>query len=871
MLPAPAAAASGIATLSGANYPPSSMEEGSSFSITGTINSTQSLEVVTVGVVSDATGKWVDSATYKATPKTKVFNIATADSHIKFGTLPKGSYSYRIAVKYSGGTSEYLLSKPFSVDAAQVESSFTLQDEAVPVSIKEGSSFSVAGTITSAARLLVVTVGVVDSSGKWVDAVTYANRAVNSKTFDISEANASLDFSSLEEGTYSYRVAVKDANNTSKYLISKSFTVTEGDSAFTLTGETYPTALMTGDSFSLSGKITSALRLETITIGVVDEKTAKWVDGATFTVRSPGTKTYDVSAADESIRFGSLPEGSYTYRIAVKDKKGTSKYLLKKPFTVTAFKLSGDNSPAASMTQGTAFSPKGTITSGRKIETVTVGVVSGATGKWVYGATAKAEPGSKSFDAASVASSIDFTNLPAGSYTYRIAVRDESGFTKYVKKTSFTVKASSASASGFAVSGARYPEDMYIGVPFNVAGIVTSQQTIDLATVGVVSKKTGKWVSGAYYQFKSPKSKTIDISKAASSIKIQNLPAGEYTFRIAVRDVKGTTKYVMIEPFKLSGLDAFETYLSQQGFPKTYWPALKKLHSAHPTWQFLPAKTGMTFDTALSKEAGKNYSTTYEVTPTYSKGNELKYYLDPRNYLTEEYIFAFMDHRYLAAASSTASVKRLVSHNSSCFMNNDTFIGYLTTGGQTAGINPTVLAAMIVQEQGWTGGSNDLISGSYTGTIKLKSGVLSLKGYYNYFNIGAYYGSVFTGTSYSTVVNATRRGLWWAAGEPNYNGVVQSTTFSRPWKTKKAALQGGAQWYKYYYVDKGQNTFYTKKFNVCNGTANAGEHQYETYIAGAAQEGKILGYAYTGSEKNLKFYIPVYNGIDSVTQVKKPY
>lgn len=52
----------------------------------------------------------------------------------------------------------------------------------------------------------------------------------------------------------------------------------------------------------------------------------------------------------------------------------------------------------------------------------------------------------------------------------------------------------------------------------------------------------------------------------------------------------------------------FEAYLTAQGFPESYKPALRQLHAAHPQWIFKAKSLTMTFDTALTNEAriGRN-------------------------------------------------------------------------------------------------------------------------------------------------------------------------------------------------------------------------------------------------------------------------
>ena len=80
-----------------------------------------------------------------------------------------------------------------------------------------------------------------------------------------------------------------------------------------------------------------------------------------------------------------------------------------------------------------------------------------------------------------------------------------------------------------------------------------------------------------------------------------------------------------------------------------------------------------------------------------------------------------------------------------------------------SGVNPYVLASMIIQEQG-SEGTSPLISGSYSG----------YEGYYNFFNVEAYQ---------SGSMSAIQRGLWYAS---------QSGSYGRPWNSVEKSIIGGA-------------------------------------------------------------------------------
>ncbi len=157
------------------------------------------------------------------------------------------------------------------------------------------------------------------------------------------------------------------------------------------------------------------------------------------------------------------------------------------------------------------------------------------------------------------------------------------------------------------------------------------------------------------------------------------------------------------------------------------------------------------------------------------------------------------------------------------------YVDIIMNAGAQSGVNPYVLAAMIIQEQG-TNGTGRCISGTVAGYV----------GYYNFFNIEAYQ---------SGSMDAVSRGLWYAS---------QSGSYGRPWNSVDKSILGGALYYGTNYVNAGQDTFYLKKFNVQG--SNLYKHQYMTNIQGAASEGAKLAEAYGAQVKQsaLEFKIPVY-------------
>ena len=403
-----------------------------------------------------------------------------------------------------------------------------------------------------------------------------------------------------------------------------------------------------------------------------------------------------------------------------------------------------------------------------------------------------------------------------------------------------------------------------------------------------------------------------------------------------------------------SGLSdsSFESMMSSQGFPESYKPYLRSLHSQYPNWTFTAVHTGLDWETVISNESVVGRNLVYTSSKSSWKSTQdgaydwgtgtwpgfdgsawvaasediIRYYMDPRNFLDSVYVFQFLDHKYNASvhtasglesmvkgtfmestysgssssagssgssssgvsfdaptvvtdangvqligpgftvdisegssgttassspASSTSSSSVSSSPSSSVSVSGGpgasladptsssgtssgsvSYVDILMKAAQESGVNPYVLASMIIQEQGQAG-TSPLISGTYSG----------YSGIYNFFNVEAYQ---------SGSMSAVQRGLWWAS---------QSGSYDRPWNSREKAIVGGAKFYGENYTYEKQNTFYLKKFNVLGD--NLYKHQFMTNIQGAASEGYHLSKAYTAEVRTAahNFEIPVYTGM----------
>lgn len=289
-------------------------------------------------------------------------------------------------------------------------------------------------------------------------------------------------------------------------------------------------------------------------------------------------------------------------------------------------------------------------------------------------------------------------------------------------------------------------------------------------------------------------------------------------------------------------------YSDISAFPSAYQRDLRSLKATHPNWTFVPMNTGLDFNTVVRNEmgdksliqntssnsskgwVGKQYSGSWY----YATEAAVSHYLNPCNFLKEEYIFQFEQLTFNASYHSVAAVQAFLN---STFMKgaipgdsgNRTYAQAFYEIGKNRKLSPIHLASRVYQEQGK--GTSPLISGTYSG----------YNGYYNYFNVGA---------SGKTDAEVIKSGLEYAK--------------SKGWNTRYKSLEGGAATIGNNYVLKGQDTPYLQKFNV-DGNYN---HQYMQNIQAPASESQSTRKMYSGAgslNSAFVFKIPVYKNMPGGT------
>lgn len=288
----------------------------------------------------------------------------------------------------------------------------------------------------------------------------------------------------------------------------------------------------------------------------------------------------------------------------------------------------------------------------------------------------------------------------------------------------------------------------------------------------------------------------------------------------------------------------FETYLTQQGFPEAYKAKLRELHKLHPNWGFVAYNTNINWSDALSKQtrngvslihssyASKYRSGSKQVEPGWYNASStvVAYYMDPRNFLSEDRIMMFEDLTYKADYQTSSVVATILAPTvlpSKGFTAN-----IFVDAGAKNNVSPVFLAARARQE---TGGGSDAVNG-----VSVLGATV-----YNPFNIGAFGGT-----------------------NPLYNGLLYARAAG--WTTPALAVEGGAAELSKYYISKGQHTIYYQRFNVRNGVKNAGTHQYMTNIHAAYNESYNTKESYKKYgilNQPLVFEIPVYNNMPAQTKL----
>ena len=296
-----------------------------------------------------------------------------------------------------------------------------------------------------------------------------------------------------------------------------------------------------------------------------------------------------------------------------------------------------------------------------------------------------------------------------------------------------------------------------------------------------------------------------------------------------------------------------------------YSELINKLRKEHPNWNFTIFYTGLDWNQVIKNETtawhGRNLIASSKtgdwICPTcndkkYDNGSwrcaseaTVSYYMDPRNFLNEDYIFQFENLSYNGEIQTKSGVEQIIKDVG--YMKGST-ITYTKTDGEVAeieksysqvimeaakeaGISPYHLASRIRQEQGTGDKASATANGTYAGFV----------GYYNFLNINA------SGSSSSAII---QRALTYA----------KNNELDDPEKSIKA----GAKFLAKSYIGIGQSTLYLQKFDVDNTDGSLYYHQYMQNVQAAVNEGASVKNSYDSMgmlDSSINFIIPVYENM----------
>ncbi len=366
------------------------------------------------------------------------------------------------------------------------------------------------------------------------------------------------------------------------------------------------------------------------------------------------------------------------------------------------------------------------------------------------------------------------------------------------------------------------------------------------------------------------KTGTVSYGDSLTILSETTDSSGAKWYKISCGSVTGyvSAAYVQLTSSGSQGSsDAdFESYMTKQGFPESYKPYLRKLHEQHPKWIFTAQKLGVDWNTALKEECvvGRNLvhssalaswksmeKGAYDFNGGYWYGLDgswvaaskeiIMYYMDPRNFLNDTYIFMFENQSYDPSYQTESGVKTILADTfmSGSYTCPDTKKKYTYSqtfmdAAKKSGVSPYHLASRCRNEQGVNGAPQSL------GTVK------GYENYFNFFDIQAYATSTMT---------AAEMGCKYAK--------TTNPTYLLPWTNQYKSIVGGSIFLGTGYITKGQDTLYLQKFDMVDGGNGLYYHQYMTCVFGQANEAISLKNAYSQDILNsaMEFKIPVYNNM----------
>lgn len=293
---------------------------------------------------------------------------------------------------------------------------------------------------------------------------------------------------------------------------------------FGLSGAAAPDVIALGDSFSVTGKVTTrAGQLTNVTVGFYDE------NGSMVIGRSAGPKdsSYDISKLAADIKTKDLAEGRYFYRVIATNTAGT-KTLLDHEVVVSKSGARLDScKPPEDGKEGAQYSVNGMLTATVNITGVEVRI-DGADGKTVQ--KAEAAPNAADYNLSALADRISVASLKPGSYRYVVSVKTSKA-SQELLSAPFRVWVKEDPVS---VSELSLRQEYYTGAVPQITGTVKSTMSdLDSVTVEIVDRNETVVSSGEVEELGR------EAALADAGLDLSELPAGSYYYVVRVCNAAG--------------------------------------------------------------------------------------------------------------------------------------------------------------------------------------------------------------------------------------------------------------------------------------------------------------------------------------------
>lgn len=409
------------------------------------------------------------------------------------------------------------------------------------------------------------------------------------------------------------------------------------------------------------------------------------------------------------------------------------------------------------------------------------------------------------------------------------------------------------------------------------------------------------------------------IVQVVASVKGEylNTYASDIWYKLNYFDQAGNPKIgfihsALVELYPEGTNEEFELALDEQGFPESYRVYLRALNKVYPQWVFRALHTNLDWSNVINNQnvAGRsllwygineNWRSTdsfayswatnkwiyFHNTNWYAASRStIEFYMDPRNFLSPIRIFQFESLSYDEEESvySQQGVEKILNNS---FMANTSFTYTNESTDQPASmmfseafmkaakaseVSPYHLASRSKLEvssglspsPSVTGTfSQDLINYLISKNIPYSDDDITTDydGHFNFYNIGAF--------DSTGPLEAVMYGLQFAKLGPGRK-IEQTSTDDRlliPWNDRLKSIVGGAKYIGSSYINVGQNTLYTQKFDVDNSDGELFWHQYMTNVQAPYQESRDLHEAYDSMgmlDEPKLFIIPVYKNMPSL-------